>query len=84
MTARTVIVSVGGTGIGRATARRFALAGDEVTIMGRRENVLAAVAAEINVETDSPPVHAVAGDLSDAHSVAAVAETAAGGGGVRH
>jgi 3-oxoacyl-[acyl-carrier protein] reductase len=47
---RTVIVSGGGTGIGRATACRFARAGDRVIIIGRRENVLVAAAAALNVE----------------------------------
>jgi 3-oxoacyl-[acyl-carrier protein] reductase len=70
---RTVVVSGGGTGIGRATARRFALAGDQVTIIGRRENVLAAAAAEINSEAGAQRVRALAADLSDPDAVAAAA-----------
>jgi 3-oxoacyl-[acyl-carrier protein] reductase len=60
--ARTVVVSGGGTGIGRVIARRFARAGDAVTIIGRRENVLAAAEADLNAEGGA--VRAVAGDLS--------------------
>lgn len=37
---RAVIVSGGGTGIGRAVARRFAADGDRVLLVGRREAVL--------------------------------------------
>jgi 3-oxoacyl-[acyl-carrier protein] reductase len=58
---RRVIVS--GTGIGRAVARRFALAGDEVTILGRREAVLNAAAAEINAEVGEAFVRALAADV---------------------
>lgn len=45
---RVVLVSGGGTGIGRAIARAFATGGDRVTILGRREDVLAATATELN------------------------------------
>src|SRR5919197_1096747 len=61
---RSVIVSGGGTGIGRATARRFARAGDQVTLIGRRQNVLTAAAAEINAEAGAARVEALAADLS--------------------
>ncbi|MCR6482838.1 SDR family oxidoreductase [Amycolatopsis sp. OK19-0408] len=46
---RTVVVTGGGTGIGAATAARFAAAGDDVTITGRRADVLAGTAAELGV-----------------------------------
>lgn len=72
---RRVTVSGGGTGIGRATARRFALAGDEVTIVGRRENVLAAAAAELNAEADRAFVRVLAADLSQPDEVERVAAT---------
>ncbi|RRS00504.1 SDR family NAD(P)-dependent oxidoreductase [Glycomyces terrestris] len=45
--ARTAVVSGGGTGIGRAVAERFAAQGDDVIIVGRREDVLAEAAAGI-------------------------------------
>jgi 3-oxoacyl-[acyl-carrier protein] reductase len=47
---RTIVVSGGGTGIGRAIARGFAVEGDRVTIVGRREKVLEETAAELNRE----------------------------------
>ena len=45
---RRAIVTGGGTGIGAAVARRLALAGDIVTIVGRRPEPLAATAEKIN------------------------------------
>jgi len=47
---RVVIVSGGGTGIGRTIARTFALDGDRVVILGRRAAVLAATAEQLNAE----------------------------------
>ncbi|HET7236425.1 MAG TPA: SDR family oxidoreductase, partial [Actinomycetota bacterium] len=44
---RVAIVSGGGTGIGAATARRFAAEGARVVVTGRRPEPLEAVAAEI-------------------------------------
>jgi 3-oxoacyl-[acyl-carrier protein] reductase len=70
---RAVVVSGGGTGIGRATARRFALAGDRVTILGRRENVLEDAAASINAEAGAARVDPWAADLSDPGAVEAAA-----------
>jgi 3-oxoacyl-[acyl-carrier protein] reductase len=44
---RIVIVTGGGSGIGRATAARFAQAGDQVILLGRTEAKLQAAAQEI-------------------------------------
>ncbi|MFB4314011.1 SDR family NAD(P)-dependent oxidoreductase [Actinomadura sp. 21ATH] len=44
---RTIVVSGGGTGIGKAVAARFAADGDRVLIIGRRADVLEKAAKEI-------------------------------------
>ncbi|MFD8572023.1 SDR family NAD(P)-dependent oxidoreductase [Streptomyces sp. NPDC057694] len=60
-TERSVVISGGGTGIGRAIAARFARQGDRVTILGRRAEVLRVAAEEIG---GTYPVRAVPVDLS--------------------
>jgi 3-oxoacyl-[acyl-carrier protein] reductase len=75
-----VIVSGGGTGIGRATARRFAQAGDQVTIIGRRETVLDSAATEINAEAGKELVTALPADLSQPDDVERVARAIAAAG----
>ncbi|RJL35560.1 SDR family NAD(P)-dependent oxidoreductase [Bailinhaonella thermotolerans] len=45
--ARTIVVSGGGTGIGKAVAARFAADGDRVVVIGRRADVLERAAEEI-------------------------------------
>jgi 3-oxoacyl-[acyl-carrier protein] reductase len=47
--ARKVIVSGGGTGIGRAVAARFIAAGERVAILGRRADVLQATARALTI-----------------------------------
>ena len=61
---RTAVVTGGATGIGRAVAEHLAREGTEVTIVGRRREVLAAAAAEIGAK-------AVAFDAADPASVTA-------------
>lgn len=63
---RQIVVTGGGTGIGRAVAEAFAEAGDQVVITGRREDVLAATAARLG-----PNVRAVPFDASDPAQVEA-------------
>lgn len=70
MTGRTVIVTGGGTGIGLATARAFAAAGDTVVVTGRRSEPLALAVKELGGDT-----RAVQFDAADPTAVtAALAE----------
>ncbi|MGA9309097.1 MAG: SDR family NAD(P)-dependent oxidoreductase, partial [Pseudonocardiaceae bacterium] len=65
--ARNVIVTGGGTGIGRAVAASFAAAGDTVVILGRRPEPLHRAAAELG-----PAVRAVVCDATDPAQVEAL------------
>src|SRR5829696_2584969 len=63
---RDVVVSGGGTGIGFAVAEHFAAAGDRVTVVGRRPDVLATAAERLGataVTCDLADVEAVGGAL---------------------
>ncbi len=51
MDPRVVVITGGGTGIGRAAAAAFARGGDRVVILGRREHVLAATAADLSARS---------------------------------
>lgn len=62
MRMRSVLVSGGGTGIGRAVAAAFCARGDQVTILGRRADVLRATAKELGGRF---PVRTVVVDLTD-------------------
>jgi 3-oxoacyl-[acyl-carrier protein] reductase len=66
---RTVVVSGGGTGIGRAIAEAFAERGDRVTLIGRREDVLRKAAGELG-----PRVSYVKADVSQRAEVSAAVE----------
>jgi 3-oxoacyl-[acyl-carrier protein] reductase len=71
---RAAVVSGGGTGIGRAVARTLAAEGADVTIIGRREEVLKETADALNTELGAERVRAVTADLREPDAVAAVAE----------
>jgi 3-oxoacyl-[acyl-carrier protein] reductase len=58
---RFVVVAGGGSGIGRAVAKRFAETGTDVTIIGRRASTLDATATELG-----PRVTPIVADLSTA------------------
>jgi 3-oxoacyl-[acyl-carrier protein] reductase len=77
---RRAIVTGGGTGIGRAVAARLAAGGDHVVIVGRRADVLAAAAKDINGNLGADRVGCATADLTDPAAVARLADdlTAAG------
>ncbi|MEU4194408.1 SDR family oxidoreductase [Kribbella sp. NPDC026611] len=66
---RTIVVTGGATGIGRATAERFRADGDEVYITGRRADVLAKTAADLGAHpvvcdaTDPEQLERLLGEL---------------------
>lgn len=64
MSTRTIVVTGGGTGIGRAVAAAFAAAGDTVVVTGRRRERLDDAVAELG-----PKVGAVDFDASDPAAV---------------
>ncbi|MEV7779964.1 SDR family oxidoreductase [Kitasatospora sp. NPDC088351] len=64
--ARNVVVTGGGTGIGYEVARRFAEAGEQVVIVGRRRAVLEQSAADLG-----PNVTPLVCDLADPDAVEA-------------
>ncbi len=74
---RTIVVSGGGTGIGRAIARSFALSGDLVIIIGRRPTVLRQTAEHLNAEAQKiglGHVEPSAADLQKPEEVLELAE----------
>ena len=72
-----VVVSGGGTGIGRAVAETFSREGRDVAILGRRADVLEAAARELTA-AGGGAVRAIPADLSDAGEAARAAAEIAG------
>lgn len=70
---RRAVVTGGGTGIGRAVAKRLAAGGIRVVIVGRRTEVLAEAAADINKAHHDELVEYTAADLTDPAQVEAAA-----------
>jgi len=79
---RTVVVTGGGSGIGRACAAHFAAEGDKVFITGRRAKLLDEVADSIgatSVAFDAADPHAVASSLDKLPDSVDVLVNSAGG-----
>lgn len=66
---RVALVTGGGTGLGRATAKALAEAGFKVAIGGRRAEVCEATAAELRSEVPGATVSAYHVDVADAQAV---------------
>ena len=80
---RSVLVTGGGTGIGRACAARLAAEGAAVTICGRTEQTLAAAVSAIECGAGGSLSHVVA-DVTSEDDMARVAEAAADADGCLH
>lgn len=79
---RVVIVTGGGTGIGRCTAHELAALGAQVTLVGRRDGPLEATATEIVEDGGSADWYAC--DIRDAERVAEVVDAIVGAHGRVH
>jgi NAD(P)-dependent dehydrogenase (short-subunit alcohol dehydrogenase family) len=71
---KRILITGGGTGLGKASAHRFLGLGAEVYICGRREDVLTATANELGASTGGK-IHAHPCDVRDAAAVEAMIES---------
>jgi len=71
---KRILITGGGTGLGKASAQRFLELGAEVYICGRREDVLAASKGELR-ELTGGRIHARACDVRDAAAVEQLIDT---------
>jgi NAD(P)-dependent dehydrogenase (short-subunit alcohol dehydrogenase family) len=69
-----ILITGGGTGLGKAMARRFLQLGATVYICGRREEVLEQTAAELSAATKGP-IHALPCDVRNLDAVEAMIDT---------
>jgi NAD(P)-dependent dehydrogenase (short-subunit alcohol dehydrogenase family) len=74
---KRILITGGGTGLGRGMAERFLELGATVYICGRREEVLAATAAELQAKG---PIHALSCDVRKVDAVEQMMETIWGKG----
>jgi NAD(P)-dependent dehydrogenase (short-subunit alcohol dehydrogenase family) len=70
---KRILITGGGTGLGKAMAHRFLQLGAEVYICGRREEVLAQTAAELSSATPGP-IHAIPCDVRNLDAVEAMVD----------
>lgn len=71
---KTIIVTGGGTGVGKCVAQTFVNAGAQVVITGRRGQVLDEVCAEMIATNASASIKSFAADMSDRAAVKALVE----------
>ena len=72
---KRILITGGGTGLGKATAQRFLELGAEVYICGRRQEILAATEQELHERTggrNEKKIHSHACDVRDAAAVEAM------------
>jgi NAD(P)-dependent dehydrogenase (short-subunit alcohol dehydrogenase family) len=69
---KSILITGGGTGLGKATAQRFLELGAQVHICGRRQDVLTATEHELRQRTNGQPngrIHSYPCDVRDATAV---------------
>jgi NAD(P)-dependent dehydrogenase (short-subunit alcohol dehydrogenase family) len=71
---KRILITGGGTGLGKAMAHRFLQLGATVYICGRREEVLEQTAAELSAATKGP-IHALPCDIRNRDAVEAMIDT---------
>jgi NAD(P)-dependent dehydrogenase (short-subunit alcohol dehydrogenase family) len=74
LTPKRILITGGGTGLGKAMAHRFLQLGATVYICGRREEVLEETAAELSAATQCP-IHALPCDVRNLEAVEAMIDT---------
>jgi 3-oxoacyl-[acyl-carrier protein] reductase len=79
---RRILITGGGTGIGKAIAHRMLVEEPELILVGRRVAVLEAAADELRVVDELANVTTHSCDLTDVQAVRALAEEVAAGGNV--
>lgn len=76
---RVVVVTGGGTGIGRGVAEAFAAEGEQLVLVGRRKDVLDRTCGELGAaHPDAPPAVAVTADLAVPEQAQDAADAIAG------
>jgi NAD(P)-dependent dehydrogenase (short-subunit alcohol dehydrogenase family) len=74
LSGRRILITGGGTGLGKAMAQRFLQLGATVYICGRREEVLEQTAVELSAETKGS-IHAMPCDVRNRDAVEAMIDT---------